>query len=150
SRQLQSKQTSSIGECLPNVYVFGWGRIPDADCSAGLHGSSRKAKECANFTDPSLRVARCRASRHSRDAQGAPGVCSDDLDPVKIADQCDLGVSALKSDYLNREQRSEAMRNTIAVMNTKGGVGKSTIVLALAETLSAYHAKNVLIIDSDS
>ena len=42
------------------------------------------------------------------------------------------------------------MRNTIAVMNTKGGVGKSTLVLALAETLSAFHGKNVLIIDSDS
>lgn len=42
------------------------------------------------------------------------------------------------------------MRNTIAVMNTKGGVGKSTIVLALAETLSTYHGKNVLVIDSDS
>jgi chromosome partitioning protein len=42
------------------------------------------------------------------------------------------------------------MRNTIAVMNTKGGVGKSTIVMALAETLSAFHGKNVLIIDSDS
>ncbi len=42
------------------------------------------------------------------------------------------------------------MRNTIAIMNTKGGVGKSTIVLGLAETLSAFHDKNVLIIDSDS
>ena len=42
------------------------------------------------------------------------------------------------------------MRNTIAVMNTKGGVGKSTLVLALAETLSTFHGKNVLIIDSDS
>jgi chromosome partitioning protein len=42
------------------------------------------------------------------------------------------------------------MRNTIAVMNTKGGVGKSTMVLAIAETLSAYHRKNVLVIDSDS
>ena len=43
-----------------------------------------------------------------------------------------------------------AMRNTIAVMNTKGGVGKSTLVLSLAETLSAHFRKNVLIIDSDS
>lgn len=42
------------------------------------------------------------------------------------------------------------MRNTIAVMNTKGGVGKSTLVLALAETLAALHNKTVLIIDSDS
>ncbi|HZT49059.1 MAG TPA: ParA family protein [Hyphomicrobiaceae bacterium] len=42
------------------------------------------------------------------------------------------------------------MRNTIAVMNTKGGVGKSTLVLAVAETLSAVFRKNVLIIDSDS
>jgi chromosome partitioning protein len=45
---------------------------------------------------------------------------------------------------------ARAMRNTIAVMNTKGGVGKSTLVLALAETLSAQFRKNVLIIDSDS
>jgi chromosome partitioning protein len=35
-------------------------------------------------------------------------------------------------------------------MNTKGGVGKSTLVLTLAETLSAQFKKNVLIIDSDA
>ena len=41
-------------------------------------------------------------------------------------------------------------QNAIAVMNTKGGVGKSTIVLGLAETLSADHHLNVLVIDSDA
>ena len=42
------------------------------------------------------------------------------------------------------------MRNTITVMNAKGGVGKSTLVLALAETLSAFHGKRILVIDSDA
>jgi chromosome partitioning protein len=42
------------------------------------------------------------------------------------------------------------MRNTITVMNAKGGVGKSTLVLALADTLSTHHGKKVLVIDSDA
>lgn len=42
------------------------------------------------------------------------------------------------------------MGQTIAVMITKGGVGKSTLVMAVAETLSVYHQKRILIIDSDS
>ncbi len=42
------------------------------------------------------------------------------------------------------------MRNSIAIMNTKGGVGKSTVVLSIAETLATFHGKNVLVIDSDA
>jgi len=42
------------------------------------------------------------------------------------------------------------MRNSIAMMNTKGGVGKSTLVMAVAETMSAHHGKNVLVVDSDA
>jgi chromosome partitioning protein len=43
-----------------------------------------------------------------------------------------------------------ASGQSIAVMNTKGGVGKSTIVLALSETLSVFHNKKVLIVDADA
>jgi len=42
------------------------------------------------------------------------------------------------------------MNNTIAVMNSKGGVGKSTLVMGLAETFSVFDGKSVLVIDSDA
>ena len=38
---------------------------------------------------------------------------------------------------------------SIAIMNAKGGVGKSTLTMALAETLAEYHEKTSLIIDAD-
>lgn len=38
---------------------------------------------------------------------------------------------------------------SIAIMNAKGGVGKSTLTMAIAETLSAFHGKSVLLIDAD-
>jgi chromosome partitioning protein len=41
------------------------------------------------------------------------------------------------------------MGHSIAVMNAKGGVGKSTLTMALAETLVVHHKQRVLVIDSD-
>jgi chromosome partitioning protein len=38
---------------------------------------------------------------------------------------------------------------SIAVMNAKGGVGKSTLTMAIAETLAEFHGKSSLIIDAD-
>jgi cellulose biosynthesis protein BcsQ len=43
-----------------------------------------------------------------------------------------------------------SMRNTITVMNAKSGVGKSTLELALAETLATYQDKSILVIDADA
>jgi chromosome partitioning protein len=42
------------------------------------------------------------------------------------------------------------MGSAITVMNAKGGVGKSTLVLALADTLATHHGKHVLVVDSDA
>jgi chromosome partitioning protein len=42
------------------------------------------------------------------------------------------------------------MRNTITITNTMGGMGKSTLVIALAETLATYHDKSILVIDADA
>ena len=39
---------------------------------------------------------------------------------------------------------------SIAIMNAKGGVGKSTLTMAIAETLAVYHEKSVLLIDADA
>jgi len=38
---------------------------------------------------------------------------------------------------------------SIVVMNAKGGVGKSTLTMALAETLTFYKKKSILLIDAD-
>ncbi len=39
---------------------------------------------------------------------------------------------------------------SIAIMNAKGGVGKSTLTMAIAETLAVFHNKSVLLIDADA
>ena len=38
---------------------------------------------------------------------------------------------------------------SIAIMNAKGGVGKSTLTMAIAETLAEHHGRTALIIDAD-
>lgn len=51
---------------------------------------------------------------------------------------------------LEREHHAKAENMvSIAIMNAKGGVGKSTLTMAIAETLAAYHGKTVLLIDAD-
>ena len=38
---------------------------------------------------------------------------------------------------------------SIAIMNAKGGVGKSTLTMAIAETLAEHHGRSALVIDAD-
>lgn len=38
---------------------------------------------------------------------------------------------------------------SIAIMNAKGGVGKSTLSMAIAESLALFHGKSVMLIDAD-
>lgn len=65
-------------------------------------------------------------------------------------DRSGRAVKNKRFEIIGNSGNVRSMRNTIAVMNTKGGVGKSTLVLGLAETLSSEMGKNVLVIDSDS
>ena len=51
---------------------------------------------------------------------------------------------------VGRQGQRTAMCHSITVMNAKGGVGKSTLVLTIAETLATYHGKRVLVVDSDA
>ena len=51
---------------------------------------------------------------------------------------------------VNKAMNSNKLGSSIAVMNAKGGVGKSTVTLAIAETLSHDHHKKILVIDSDA
>ena len=55
-----------------------------------------------------------------------------------------------RNTHVETSARNQAMKNTIAVMNSKGGVGKSTVVMGLAETFSVFDGKSVLVIDSDA
>ena len=44
----------------------------------------------------------------------------------------------------------KAMGKVLAIFNTKGGVGKSTTAMIVAETAAAHERKKVLVIDADS
>jgi chromosome partitioning protein len=51
--------------------------------------------------------------------------------------------------WLRRNKRKLPMAHIISVINFKGGVGKTTTTVALAETFSAEMGKKVLVIDLD-
>jgi chromosome partitioning protein len=51
--------------------------------------------------------------------------------------------------WLRRNRRKASMTHVVSTINLKGGVGKTTTTVALAETYSAYFQKKVLVIDLD-
>jgi chromosome partitioning protein len=58
--------------------------------------------------------------------------------------------SVLKRDYFRFEtNREELMAKTISLINLKGGVGKTTLTIALAEILAMEHGYKTLIVDLD-